>query len=64
MLSDEEDDTEHSEKVSNISQTTPDAEKLENLLKRRKVYGDIAQNASEKQIQRLLVSKIKKATTF
>ena len=33
--------------------------KLENLLKRRTVYGDITQNASETQLNRLLVSLIK-----
>ena len=33
-----------------------DVTKLENLLKRRKVYGDITQNATESQIKRLLVS--------
>ena len=32
-----------------------DMAKLENLIKRRKVYGDITQNATESQIKRLLV---------
>ena len=34
----------------------PDPIKLSNLLSRRKTYGDITQNASERQIKRLLVS--------
>ena len=33
--------------------------KLQNLLTRRKVYGDITQNVSERQIKRLLVSSKK-----
>ena len=33
-----------------------DTLKLQNLLTRRKVYGDITQNVSERQIKRLLVS--------
>ena len=35
-----------------------DMVKLGNLIKRRKVYGDITQNATESQITRLLVSNI------
>ena len=35
-----------------------DMAKLENLIKRRKVYGDITQNATESQIKRLMVRKI------
>ena len=35
-----------------------DMVKLGNLIKRRKVYGDITQNATESQIKRLLVSNI------
>ena len=34
-----------------------DSNKLQNLLKRRNVYGDIIQNVSESQIKRLLVSR-------
>ena len=34
-----------------------DSIKLNNLLTRRKVYGDITQNVSERQIKRLLVSR-------
>ena len=34
-----------------------DSNKLHNLLTRRKVYGDITQNVSERQIKRLLVSR-------
>ena len=34
-----------------------DSNKLNNLLTRRKVYGDITQNVSERQIKRLLVSR-------
>ena len=37
----------------------PDPKKLANLIQRRKVYGDITQNATEKQIERLLVSIMK-----
>ena len=33
-----------------------DTLKLQNLLTSRKVYGDITQNVSERQIKRLLVS--------
>ena len=62
-MSDEEDDkndTDHSEN----SQPEPDAKKLENLIKRQKCYGDITQNASEAQLERLLVSKTKAGTIF
>ena len=34
-----------------------DSNKLQNLLTRRNVYGDIIQNVSERQIKRLLVSR-------
>ena len=34
-----------------------DSNKFNNLLTRRKVYGDITQNVSERQIKRLLVSR-------
>ena len=34
-----------------------DSNKLQNLLSRRNVYGDITQNVSERQIKRLLVSR-------
>ena len=34
-----------------------DSNKLQNLLTRRKVYGDITQNVSERQIKRLLVRR-------
>ena len=34
-----------------------DSNKLQNLLTRRNVYGDITQNVSERQIKRLLVSR-------
>ena len=56
---DHKDDTDHSENL----QPEPDAMKLENLLKRRKVYGDITQNASETELLRLLVSKINNGIT-
>lgn len=36
-----------------------DSVKLQNLLRRRFEYGDITQNASERQIRRLMVSKNK-----
>ena len=35
---------------------TADSEKLANLLKRQKTYGDITQNATASQIERLLVN--------
>ena len=35
---------------------TTDSEKLANLLKRQKTYGDITQNATASQIERLLVN--------
>ena len=38
-----------------IEKTTSDPIKLGNLLKRRKVYGDIVQNATKGQLERLLV---------
>ena len=39
-----------------ISKTSADGVKLGNLLKRHRVYGDITQNATESQLERLLVS--------
>ena len=59
MISDDEDsDTmddkkNHKETTSKIS---ADGVKLGNLLKRHRVYGDITQNATESQLERLLVS--------
>ena len=61
MISDDEKGEDDCEASANIK-TKPleihvkvDAIKLENLLKRRKVYGDITQNATESQLQRLMV---------
>ena len=47
------------DKKEDQDQTAPaiDAVKLQNLLKRRSVYGNITQNATEEQIKRLLVWK-------
>ena len=60
MISDEEggeDKTDDSKANTTKSSTVlVDPIKLENLLKRRKVYGDLCQNATESQIERLLVS--------
>ena len=60
-MSDTEDDKDDTDHSGNL-QPEPDATKLENLLKRRKVYGDITQNASETELLRLLVSKINNGT--
>ena len=63
MVSDDDDDEEGM--VTNQNQDMKSSKelanpiKLENLLKRRTVYGDITQNASETQLNRLLVSMIK-----
>ena len=46
-----ENEDQEDEKNGNV-----DSNKLNNLLTRRKVYGDITQNVSERQIKRLLVS--------
>ena len=59
MISDDEDcdtmdDTKNDKET--ISKTSADGVKLGNLLKRHRVYGDITQNASESQLERLLVS--------
>ena len=48
-------DDEIQQKYGKTAKTPADPIKLGNLLKRRKVYGDIAQNASEKQLEHLLV---------
>ncbi len=37
------------------SEIKPDAVKLANLIKRRKVYGDITQNATEDELAKLLI---------
>ena len=47
-----ENEDQEDEKNGNV-----DSNKLNNLLTRRKVYGDITQNVSERQIKRLLVSR-------
>ena len=63
MVSDDDDEEEGM--VTNQNQDMKSSKelanpiKLENLLKRRTVYGDITQNASETQLNRLLVSMIK-----
>ena len=59
MISDDEesdtmDDTKNDKET--ISKTSADGVKLGNLLKRHRVYGDITQNATESQLERLLVS--------
>ena len=59
MISDDEDsdtmdDTKYDKET--ISKTSADGVKLGNLLKRHRVYGDITQNATESQLERLLVS--------
>ena len=59
MISDDEDsdtmdDTKNDKET--ISNTSADGVKLGNLLKRHRVYGDITQNATESQLERLLVS--------
>ena len=59
MISDDEDsdtmdDTKNDKET--ISTTSADGVKLGNLLKRHRVYGDITQNATESQLERLLVS--------
>ena len=58
MISDDEDsdtmaDLKNDKKT--ISKTSADGVKLGNLLKRHRVYGDITQNATESQLERLLV---------
>ena len=58
MISDDEDcdtmdDTKNDKET--ISKTSADGVKLGNLLKRHRVYGDITQNATESQLERLLV---------
>ena len=63
-MSDDEDNKDDTDTHSENSQPEPDAKKLENLIKRQKCYGDITQNASEAQLERLLVSKTKEGTTF
>ena len=55
ILEDDKENTGNSDRDSS-SETQPDPEKLQNLLDRHKVYGDITQNATESQIKRLLVS--------
>ena len=37
------------------SETLPDKFKLENLIKRQNIYGDITQNATKEELERLLV---------
>ena len=59
MISDDEDsdtmaDSKNDKKT--ISKTSADGVKLGNLLKRHRVYGDITQNATESQLERLLVN--------
>ena len=59
MISDDEDsdtmdDTKNDKET--ISKTSADGVKLGNLLKRHRVYGDITQNATESQLERLLVN--------
>ena len=57
-----DDEEEERDKVENEVQEDEqnwiiDSNKLQNLLTRRKVYGDITQNVSERQIKRLLVRR-------
>ena len=57
-----DDEKEERNKVENDDQDCEqnlivDSKKLQNLLTRRNVYGDIIQNVSERQIKRLLVSR-------
>ena len=57
-----DDEKEERNKVENDDQECEqnlivDSNKLQNLLTRRNVYGDIIQNVSERQIKRLLVSR-------
>ena len=59
MISDDEDsdtmdDTKNDKETS--SKISADGVKLGNLLKRHRVYGDITQNATESQLERLLVN--------
>lgn len=49
----EEDETDRGDKDST---TVADSTKLQNLIKRRNKYGDIVQNVTENQLERLLVS--------
>ena len=57
-----DDEEEERDKVENEVQEDEqnwivDSNKLQNLLTRRNIYGDITQNVSERQIKRLLVSR-------
>ena len=61
MLSDSEeeereDDNNMDKNIPKEPQGMADSIKLKNLLKRRSVYGDITQNATEAQLVRLLVN--------
>ena len=54
-MSDDEEESEY-EDENEDENASINSIKLQNLLTRRKVYGDITQNVSERQIKRLLVS--------
>ena len=59
MISDDEDSDTMDDKKNpkeTTSKISADGVKLGNLLKRHRVYGDITQNATESQLERLLVS--------
>ena len=59
MVSTDDEQDEDENESSKSPKPKPDLKKLANLIQRRKVYGDITQNATESQIERLLVSKMK-----
>ena len=54
-MSDDDEESEYDEENEDENASI-NSVKLQNLLTRRKVYGDITQNVSERQIKRLLVS--------
>ena len=59
MISDDEDSDTMDDKKNpkeTTSKISADSVKLGNLLKRHRVYGDITQNATESQLERLLVN--------
>ena len=59
MISDDEDSDTMDDKKNpkeTTSKISADGVKLGNLLKRHRVYGDITQNATESQLERLLVN--------
>ena len=57
MISDDEDTMDDKKNPKETtSKISADGVKLGNLLKRHRVYGDITQNATESQLERLLVN--------